>query len=60
LKLECDEALLNVAFNCNSRLCAMGIYNFFKSRFPPGVAAFLLTLATVGRRSLTAVFAHTE
>jgi len=38
----------------------MGIYNFFKSRFPPGVAAFLLTLATVGRRSLTAVFAHTE
>jgi len=26
---------------------AMGIYNFFKNRMPPGVAAFLLTLATV-------------
>ena len=36
---------------------AMGVYNFFKNRMPPAVAAFLLTLATVDDLGAIAVIA---
>jgi len=36
---------------------AMGVYNFFKTRMPPAVAAFLLTLATVDDLGAIAVIA---
>ena len=36
---------------------AMGVYNFFKNRMPGGVAAFLLTLATVDDLGAIAVIA---
>lgn len=36
---------------------AMGVYNFFKSKMPAGVAAFLLTLATVDDLGAIAVIA---
>jgi NhaA family Na+:H+ antiporter len=50
LNLTYDEALSNFAFKFNLR-------RYIKSRFPPGVAAFLLTLATVDDLGAIAVIA---